>query len=260
MLRSRRMTDSALTTVVDADVRLPSIVAPPADAPTLAELFVFMAEAELRFETLRMRIVDRTWTARGEETEVSEVWLRHPSNAKVLTRTGSDSPRAPSHIWLSDGQSIRTYETERDLLRERPVRDRPEGVTRDDLPSFARVYAPRTMLPMETLADTFVHPYGLCRNVLATGGLTLLGTTDRNGREAWLVRCDQPRRAEVLNDRPDRVLEVGVDRLTGLILLLIERFGETVTRQAEVTDLSLDAPMPDEVFVLHAPDTARRLY
>ena len=133
-------------------------------------------------------------------------------------------------------------------------------MTRDDLPSFARVYAPRTMLPMETLADTFVHPYGLCRNVLATGGLTLLGTTDRNGREAWLVRCDQPRRAEVLNDRPDRVLEVGVDRLSGLILLLIERYGETVTRQAEVTDLSLDAPMADEVFVLHAPDTARRLY
>ena len=56
------------------------------------------------------------------------------------------------------------------------------------------------------------------------------------------------------------MLEVGVDRLTGLILLLIERYGETVTRQAEVTDLSLDAPMPDEVFVLHAPDTARRLY
>jgi hypothetical protein len=115
---------------------LPATVAPPADAPTLAELFVFMAEAELRFETLRMRIVDRTWTARGEETEVSEVWLRHPSNAKVLTRTGSESPRAPSHIWLSDGHSIRTYETERDLLRERPVRDRPEGVTRDDLPSW----------------------------------------------------------------------------------------------------------------------------
>ena len=99
MLRSRRMTDSALTTTVDADVRLPSIVAPPADAPTLAELFVFMAEAELRFETLRMRIVDRTWTARGEETEVSEVWLRHPSNAKVLTRTGSDcATRAEPHL------------------------------------------------------------------------------------------------------------------------------------------------------------------
>ena len=113
---------------------------------------------------------------------------------------------------------------------------------------------------METLADTFVHPRGFCRNVLATGALELLGTTERNGRETWLVRCAQPRRAEVLNDRPDRVLEVGVDRLSGLIVLLIERFGETVTRHAEVTDLTIDGPMSDEVFVLHVPENARRLY
>jgi hypothetical protein len=64
----------------------------------------------------------------------------------------------------------------------------------------------------------------------------------------------------VLNDKPDRVLEVGVDRLTGLVVLLVERFGDTVTRQADVTDLTLDGAMPDEAFVLHAPDSARRLY
>jgi len=254
------MTESALTTTVASGVRLPNVVAPPTDAPALAELFAFMADAELRFETLRMRIVDRTWTARGEETEVSEVWLRHPSRAKILTRTGDDAPRSPSHIWLSDGETVRTYETERDLLRVRPVRARPEGLTRDDLPAFSRVYSPRTILPARTLADTFVHPRGFCRNVLATGGLTLLGTTARNDRETWLIRCDQPRRAQVLDDLPDRVLEVGVDRLTGLIVLLVERFGETVTRQAEVTDLIFDSPLADEVFVLHVPETARRLY
>ncbi len=260
MLRSRGMTDSALTPAVITDIRLPNVVAPPADAPSMTELFAFMADAELRFETLRMRIVDRTWTARGEETEVSEVWLRHPSRAKVLTRVGSDAPRSPSHIWLTDGETVTTYETERDIVRVRPVRDRPDGLTRHDLPSFARIYAPRTMLPMETLADTFVHPRGFCRNVLATGGLELLGTTERNGRETWLVRCQQPRRAEVLNDRPDRVVECGVDRLSGLIVLLVERFGETVTRQADVTDLTIDGPMSDDVFVVHVPESARRLY
>lgn len=254
------MSETALTTIVASDVRLPNVVAPPVDAPSMTELFAFMAEAELRLETLRMRIVDRTWTARGEETEVAEIWLRHPFKAKVLSRTGGDSPRVPSHIWLSDGETIRTYETERDLLTVRPVRDRPEGLTRHDLPAFSRVYVPRTMLPMETLADTFVHPRGFCRNVLATGGLELLGTNERIGRETWLVRCSQPRRAEVLNDRPDHVLEVGVDRLTGLIVLLIERFGETVTRHAEVTGLILDGPMGDDVFVFHAPETARQLY
>jgi hypothetical protein len=254
------MSESALTTTVAADVRLPHVVAPPVDAPSMTELFAFMTDAELRFRTLRMRIVDRTWTTRGEAAEVTEIWLRHPDQAKVLTRLGGDTPRAPSEIWLSDGETIQSYETERDLLRVRPVRDRPEGLTRDDLPSFARVYESLTMLPMETLADTFVHPRGFCRNVLATGGLELLGTTERNGRETWLVRCLQPRRAEVLNDRPDHVLECGVDRLSGLIVLLVERFGETVTRQAEVTNLVLDGPMGDDVFVLHAPETARRIY
>jgi hypothetical protein len=63
----------------------------------------------------------------------------------------------------------------------------------------------------------------------------------------------------VLNDRPDRVLEVGVDRLSGLIVLLIERFGETVTRHAEVTDLTSTA---DERRRLRPPRAgdARRLY
>jgi hypothetical protein len=254
------MSESALTTAVASDVRLPRIIAPPVDAPSMTQLFAFMADAELRFETLRMRIVDRAWTTRGEVTEITEIWVRHPNRAKVLTRSGGDAPRAPSEIWLSDGVTIQTYETERELLRVRPVRDRPEGLTRADLPSFARVYAPLTMLPMETLADTFVHPRGLCRNVLATGALELLGTAERHGREMWLVRCLQPRRAEVLNDRPDRIVECGVDRLTGLVVLLIERIGESVTRHAEVTHLTLDGPMGDEVFVLHAPDTARRLY
>jgi hypothetical protein len=254
------MSESALTTVAEPRSLLPNVVAPPADAPSLAELFAFMAEAELRFETLRMRIVDRSWTTRGEEVEISEVWLRHPARAKVLTRVGSDAPTSPSHIWVSDGATVWTYESARDLLRERPVRDRPEGLDRADLPAFARVYLPRTMLPMETLADTFVHPRGFCRNVLATGTLTLLGTLRHRDREAWLIRCDQPRRAEVLNDRPDRVLEVAVDRLTGLVVLLVERYGETVTRHAEVSDLVLDQPLGDEAFILHAPDTARRLF
>jgi hypothetical protein len=254
------MTESALTTAVTPDIRLANVIAPPVEAPSMPELFAFIADAELRFETLRMRIVDRTWTTRGETTEISEVWLRHPSHAKVLTRTGDDTPRSPSRIWLSDGEVVRTYETERNLLRERPIRDRPEGLTRDDLPAFSRVYPRRTMLPPETAADAFVHPRGFCRNVLATGGLTLLGTTARNGRETWLIRCDQPRRALVLDDRPDRVLEVGVDRLSGLIVLLVERFGETVSRQAEVTDLIIDGPMSADAFVLHAPENVRRLY
>ena len=40
--------------------------------PELHDLFRFMAEAELRFETLRMRIVDRRTTTHGDETETHD--------------------------------------------------------------------------------------------------------------------------------------------------------------------------------------------
>ena len=64
----------------------------------------------------------------------------------------------------------------------------------------------------------------------------------------------------MLTDRPERSVEVGVDRLSGLIVLLVERIGDAVTRQAEVTDLQLDAPIGDEAFVLHVSEGARTLF
>ncbi|MGH2407281.1 MAG: hypothetical protein ACRDF7_04265 [Candidatus Limnocylindrales bacterium] len=246
--------------VAEARPPQPAIVAPPADAPTFGELFTFMRDAELRFSSLRMRIVDRVASSRGDVTEALEVWLRHPGQAKVLTRTVGDQPRGDSRIWVSDGSLVRTYDMRADAATTRPVRARPEGLTSLDLPPFSRVYQPRTPLPMETLADTFVHPHGYCRNVLQTGDLTLLGTTRLRDRETWLIRCDHPRRAEILEDRPDRSVEVGVDRLTGLMVLLVESIGGSVTRQAEVTDLEIDAPIGDDAFALYVSDEARRLY
>ena len=62
------------------------IVAPAPDAPSLSDLFLFMRDAESRFTTLRLRLEDRTLGADGERTEFHEVWLRHPRQAKVVTR------------------------------------------------------------------------------------------------------------------------------------------------------------------------------
>ena len=84
------MAETALTTVSDADIRLPAIVAPPADAPTLAELFVFMAEAELRFETLRMRIVDRNMDRAGRGDRGQRGLATTP-----VERQGPDPDRQP---------------------------------------------------------------------------------------------------------------------------------------------------------------------
>jgi hypothetical protein len=56
----------------------------PGRAPDLPTLYAFMREAELRFSTLRMRVVDDRIGATGQETETSELWLRHPGMAKVV--------------------------------------------------------------------------------------------------------------------------------------------------------------------------------
>jgi hypothetical protein len=241
--------------------RTPAVVALEADAPTPSELFAFMAEAEFRFESLRMRIRDRTWTAVGESAEILEVALRHPGHARVVRRRDESGLSRDYDVWVCDGALVRTYDARSGSGSARPLRPRVVGATSPHLPSHARVWLPRTELPPKTLAEAFIHPRGLCRNVLATGPVTLLGGARLAGdRESILLRSDHPRTSHVLTDRPDRWLEVGVDRMTGLVLLLVEHVGDQVTRHAEVTDLELDPLLPDEAFTIHISSDTRMLY
>lgn len=232
----------------------------PARDPSLPELYAFMSEAELRFQTLRMRIVDRRVSTRGEETETSDVWLRHPGRSKVVQSRGNPLER-DFDAWLTDGETVQTYDARTSVATRRRLPSLPVGADDPDLPSFARVYVPVTPLPAETLAETFVHPHGFCRNVLATGDTRQVGTAVMlGGREALILRCDHPRTSHVLNDRPDHWLEVAVDYQTGLILLLAEHVGGRITRHGEVTTLSLDEPIGDDVFQLHVSADTRMMY
>jgi hypothetical protein len=245
--------------------QLPALRAP--DQPTLTtsepevrDLFRFMTEAELRVETLRMRIVDRRTTTHGEETETHDIWLRHPGLAKVISTRGESLDR-DYDVWISDGDRVHTYDARGNTATTRGLPVRPVGADSADLPPFAQIYLPVTTLPAETLADTFVHPNGLCRNVLATGVVTMRGTQElAGGREALLLRCDHPRTSHVLTDRPDHWLEVGVDLQTGMLLLLAEHVGEQLTRHAEVATMAIDEPIVDDVFRLHISSDARILY
>src|SRR5256885_1832801 len=82
-MTSTRLWDRAgALTVPSADRRRPEIVALPARLPTLDELFTFMRDAELRFETLLMRIEERTFGTRGEQLVAIDVALRHPGDAR----------------------------------------------------------------------------------------------------------------------------------------------------------------------------------
>lgn len=60
-----------------------------------------MAQAELRFDSLRMRIVDRQVTSHGEESVTHEVWLRHPGFAKIVSTRG-DASDGDYDVWVSD--------------------------------------------------------------------------------------------------------------------------------------------------------------
>jgi hypothetical protein len=260
-MTSTRLWDRAAALPARLDGRrLPEIVTLPAELPSVAELFEFMRDAELRFGTLRMRIEERAQTARGEDLTVMEAIVRHPGDAKVMTTHGDFDIRADYELWVSDGDLVRTYASAHRLGTQRPVRNRPRGLDDSDFPGASRVYEPVTALPMETLPETFVHPAGYCQNVLATGRCTVTGTDIVAGREAVLLECDHPRTTELAGDRPDFHISIAVDRDTGIILRLVEIIGGTTTRHAEVTELSPDTPLPASAFEFVFPSGTTMLY
>jgi len=230
------------------------------DAPSIEELFLFAREAELRVQTLRMIIEERVVTARGADRIVHEIQLKHPGHARVATKRSSEPLTKDYDIWISDGETITAYEASNRIASVRKRRPRVAGSDTPDLPPFARQYEPLTPLPSGSLADAFIHPHGLFRNVLVTGPLALVGVQPVADREAIVVRAQHPRAAKVLVDRPDHSIEVGIGRDSGFVLLLTERIGDAVTRHAEVTSLELDPIIFDAAFELKLPSDVRKVY
>jgi hypothetical protein len=241
-------------------LRSPEYPTLPETTPALNELFAFMAEAELRFDSLRMRIVDRQVTTHGDEAVEHDIWLRHPGLAKVVSTRG-DTSEGDYDVWASDGQTVRTFNALGRTATQRRVRLAPRGLDDPDLPRHSRVYIPQTALEAETVADTFIHPSGFCRNVLSTGAVYRRGTAAlAGGREAILLRCDHPRASHLLLDRPDHWLEIGVDAQTGMLLLLAEHVGDRMTRHAQAVNVRLDDPIPDSAFTIHTSSDTRSIY
>ena len=240
--------------------RLPEVAALADDRPTVAALFDFMRDAELRFATLRMRVVERARTARGEDITTIDVALRHPGSARVTTSRDGTTVSGEYEVWASDGELVRTYSGIHRVGTQRPVRNRPRGLADPDFPGSSRVYEPLTSLPADSLAETFVHPAGFCQNVLATGRCTVTGSDLVNGREAILLECDHPRTTKLAGDRPDFHISIAVDRETGVILRLIQSIGGVVTREANVVDLAPDAALAQTAFDLVFPAGTSMLY
>ena len=240
--------------------RRPKVAALPIGLPTVAELFDFMRDAELRFATLRLRIEERAHTSRGEETTTTEVALRHPGHAKVTTTREGHAGTTDYEIWISDGDLVRTYASAHKLGTQRAIRNGPRGLHDRDFPGASRVYEPATALPMGTLPDTFIHPAGFCQNVLATGRCTVIGAEVIGGREAVVLQCDHPRTTEMAGDRPDYRISIAADRDTGVILRLFESMGDVVTRHAEAIEAAPDAPIAPSTFLFVFPTGTTMLY
>jgi hypothetical protein len=240
----------------------PELATLPNDGlPDVDTLFTFMRDAELRFETLKMRIEERTQTAEGPRLEVFDVLLQHPGRAKVLTSEAGVGPAGHYTVWISDGELVRTYEADRKVGTQRPVRPRVRGVIEEsDLPGRSRIYVPLTRLPAESLPDLFVHPGGYCQNVLATGECRITGESLQQGREAIHVEVRHPRVIEVTADRPDFTIRLAVDRLFGAIVRLEESLSGEVTRLATATVFDPNAPLPPGAFEFRFPTDATVLY
>lgn len=259
MTETRLWDRAALPVVVDGR-RVPAVKALSAALPTVPELFEFMRDAESRFATLRMRIVEHTRTARGDDALQTDVLLRHPGDARVTTSPPGDITSSRYEVWISDGEVVRTFVAAHRLGTERPIRNRPRGLDDPDLPGSSKVYEPVTALPMETLPDTFIHPAGYCQNVLATGQCAVTGTDLVIDREAILLECLHPRTTELPGDRPDFRISLAVDRELGGILRLVETIGGAETRRAEVTDLGADVTLPPSAFDFVFPSGTTILY
>jgi hypothetical protein len=255
-----RLWDRAALAVVTGERRLPAVATLPPEPPTIDGLFDFMRDAELRFETLRMRILEKAVTARGEDVTQVDVLLRHPGHARVTTSRPGEVGGGSYEVWICDGDVVRTYAAAHKLGTQRPIRNRPRGLEDVDFPGMARVYEPVTALPMETLPETFVHPAGFCQNVLATGRCTIVGQGHVAGRAAIHVRCEHPRSVEIDGDRPDYRVDIAVDRETGMILRLAETVGGVATRDAEATDVAPDAPLPPTAFDFVFPTGTTMLF
>ncbi len=253
--------DRASDLPVPVDGRLyPEVATLPEGLPSVAELFTFARDAELRFETLRLRIEERSAAADGERLASIDTALRHPGHARVTTTEPGRGTAGNYEVWVSDGEVVRTYAAVHRLGTQRPVRRSVVGLDDPDLPGWSTTYRPLTALPMETLPDTFVHPAGLCQNVLATGQCWVSGTAEVAGREAIVLECDHPRTIEIAADRPDHRLVVSFDHETGLIVRLVEWIAGAVTRDATVVDLATDAPLPPGIFEFEFPSGTTLLY
>ena len=220
-----RLWDRAAVPAREGDGRrLPEIAALGERAPDGRGTVRFMRDAELRFETLRLRVEERAQTARGEDLVP---WKRSPAPGR---RQGHDDPvdrlgrdKAEYEIWISDGESSGPtraptvsvpsvpFATARAASTIRTSRARRRSTSRSPRCRWRRCPTHSSTRPAS--ARTCSRP----------GGAWSRGSAIVAGREA--VPSSATTRASPLPDRPISTSRSRSTATRGSILRLVESIG-----------------------------------
>ena len=241
--------------VQTSEANLPSVVsALPGGLPSLDELFAFAADAERRFRTLRLRIEDRSVTVRGESLTRTEILVDRP-RARVTTSTGS-----AYEVWSTNGVTVEQYNAATRTATRRPHRAPPTGLDDAELPATASHPLTLGPLPSKGWTGTFLRPAHFCANTLRSGTLGAIHESTYLGRAALIVESAAPRVVDRVGDHATFRYRVTVDRATGLLLAVSEIHDERAVREAQVSAITLDAPIPASEFAVEMPEGVRRIY
>jgi len=248
-------TSSGTAPVQTSETRLPPVIsALPGGLPSLDELFAFAAEAERRFRTLRLRIEDRSITTRGESHSRTEILVDRP-RVRVTTSTGS-----AYEVWSTDGATIEQYNAASKTATRRPHRAPPTGLDDAELPATASHPLTLGPLPGKGWASTFLRPAHFCANTLRSGTLGPIHEATFLDRAALIVESAAPRVVDRVGDHATFRYRVTFDRATGILLAVSEIHDERVVREAQVSAITLDAPIPASEFVIEMPEGVTTIY
>ena len=232
---------------------VPSVL--PLGLPDAASLFAFAATAEHRFDTLRLRIEERTVSAAGDAVTRIELLVSRP-HARVTTH----KPDGTHEIWSTDGSTVTGYNAATKTATRRPHRAAPAGLDDDGLAGHSQVPVGLGPLPTRGWATTFVRPGSFCATVLAGAVLGHVREATVAGRAALVLDAAAPRSVELAGDRPDFRYHVAFDRQTGMLLAVDEYRGARLTRSAAATAVELDTPIPASAFAVELPADAVSIY
>ena len=222
-----------------------------------------MRDAELRFATLRMRIAERSRTARGEEVAHAR---RHPPPPG--RRQGHDEPGRPGRRRRLRDLDLRRRH--RPDLRRAPTSSGPSDrsatgravSTIADLPG----YSPGLRAghrPADGDAAGHVRPPGrpTARTCSPRAAARSPARPSSIGREAIMLDCEHPRTIELAADRPG--LPPGPDRRSRDRRHPAARSRRSAGRSAATprsSTSSPDAPLPPSAFDFVFPTGTTMLY